>query len=96
MRLPRSRLTCGAARRTPNPRAVELITSINPDAADAADYTAALPDAGPATAVCWIGTDQGDFATGHMDGSVLVWALPGLDPGRAAVEAVMRWVGWTG
>ncbi|GIL71386.1 hypothetical protein Vretifemale_1949 [Volvox reticuliferus] len=71
-------------------RAVELTTSINPSSADAADNVQALADAGEATAVCWIGTDRGDFATGHVDGSVLVWVLPGLDPGKAVMTAAMR------
>ncbi|GIL46335.1 hypothetical protein Vafri_3346 [Volvox africanus] len=71
-------------------RAVELTTSINPSSADATDYVQALADAGMVTAVCWIGTDRGDFATGHVDGSVLVWVLPGLDPGNAVVAAAMR------
>lgn len=71
-------------------RAVELTTSINPRGDDAAEHAPALVEAGEATAVCWIGTDRGDFATGHVNGSVLVWDLPGLQPGRAAVAAVMR------
>ncbi|EFJ52444.1 R-SNARE, Tomsyn-like family [Volvox carteri f. nagariensis] len=71
-------------------RAVELTTSINPTSSDAADYASALADVGEVTAVCWIGTERGDFATGHAEGSVLVWALPGLEPGKAAVAATMR------
>ncbi|GLC57475.1 hypothetical protein PLESTB_001231000 [Pleodorina starrii] len=71
-------------------RAVELVSSINPTSADATSAWPALKEAGEATAVCWIGTDRGDFASGHLDGSVVVWTLPGLEPGRAAVAAVLR------
>ncbi|KXZ44048.1 SNR7/TML1 protein [Gonium pectorale] len=71
-------------------RATQLICSINPNDGDTTLDVPALAAAGEATAVCWIGTSRGDFATGHVDGSVLVWALPGLDPGQAALAATMR------
>lgn len=60
-------------------------------AEDAAEAYPALAAAGAASAVCWVGTRHGDFATGHEDGSVLVWSLPGLEVGEPNVEAALRW-----
>ncbi|KAG2484014.1 hypothetical protein HYH03_017181 [Edaphochlamys debaryana] len=76
-------------------RAAQLISLVNPADPEAAARAPALAAAGEATAVCWIGTSRGDFATGHVDGSVLVWALPGLDVGEAELAAVLRVVSST-
>ncbi|GFR40026.1 hypothetical protein Agub_g561, partial [Astrephomene gubernaculifera] len=76
-------------------RATQLLASIDPADQRATAATPSLAAAGQVTAVCWLGSGCssgcGDYATGHVDGSVLVWALQGLGlEGTPAVTAVMR------
>ena len=37
----------------------------------------ALREAGPETCACWLGPSGSHFATGHEQGDVLIWQLPG-------------------
>eukprot|EP00198_Chlamydomonas_reinhardtii_P013508 XP_001702845.1 R-SNARE protein, tomsyn-like family [Chlamydomonas reinhardtii] len=71
-------------------RAAQRVCCLDAAAEDAAEAYPALAAAGAASAVCWVGTRHGDFATGHEDGSVLVWSLPGLEVGEPNVEAALR------
>ncbi|KAG2431284.1 hypothetical protein HYH02_013415 [Chlamydomonas schloesseri] len=71
-------------------RAAQLVCCLNPTSKDAAAAYPALAAAGEASAVCWVGTRHGDFATGHVDGSVLLWGLPGLELGEPELHAALR------
>lgn len=62
-------------------RAARLAAAVQPFEPGAAP---ALAAAGAATAMCWLGTSAGDFATGHEGGAVLVWSLEGLQGGATA------------